>query len=150
MFQKATFDRLAALEAYHENILREFSELLNTVTLIRSESSSKLRTLQVEKVDAYTIDAMYMGTTVRFQLNITYQNNTAAGRVTCLHKYVTFEKVRFDVIGRFSFGPSGDTDLPPNSRGQIRTLANCADEIVMSFLDKAIESGPSVFAHIII
>ena len=102
--------------------------------------------MQVTQIDDYTIDALYLGTTVRFQLFLTYENGQSMGRVICLNKYQVQEKVFFDFLGAFTFNPAGATDLPPNDHGEVRTVSGNADNIVIEFLDQAIAHGPKEFA----
>jgi hypothetical protein len=89
---------------------------------------------------------LYLGTTVRFQLFFTYEKDNPIGRVVCLHKYLIFEKVHFNFLGEFTFDSLGQTNLPPEANGELRTLVRNADEIIITFLDKAIEFGPTEFA----
>lgn len=146
MFEESKFKRLALLEHYAPAIRKEFDELLNTRALIHSNNSKNLQSLQLEKIDDYVIDAVYLNVTVRFLLFVTYKESRAIGRVICLHKYGVLEKANFDILGEFTFDPAGQTDFPPLPNGEMRTLAGSADEIITAFLDQAIESGPDKFA----
>lgn len=146
MFEKNKVRRLSMLENYAPRIRSEFAELLNAKALIDRFSATKLRSLQVEAIDDHTIDVLYLGTTIRFQLFITYDDE-AIGRVICFHKYQLFEKVRFHFLGEFAFDPSGKTDLPLEDDGTHRTLSKNSDEIIIEFLDQAVEGGPPDFGE---
>lgn len=102
MFEVFKFKRLASVEQSAPAILQQFSELLNARTLIHSYNDKNFRFLQIDKIDNYTIDATYHGTTIRFRLFLTYRENSAIGRVVCLYQYRLFEEIRFELLGQFT------------------------------------------------
>ena len=147
MFEEPKFVRLALLEKYAPAIVAKFAELLNAPASSRFEARSRLSTLSVKAINDYAIEASYVGTTIHFQLSLTYSDkDKTIGRVVCLHKYMALEKVRFDILGNFTFDPAGSTDLPLDNDGETRTLANSHGDIVMHFLDEAIAAGAQEFA----
>jgi hypothetical protein len=147
MLPEANFNRLANLEQYAPGILKEFARLVDAPALLHGFYPTKLQTLQIKQVDAHNIDAFYFGINVRFQLVMSYGHaSRARGRVLCLYKYSVADKTHFDLLGEFTFSSTGDTDLPPVSDGSTRTMGGSADEIVLHYLDKAIESGPNALA----
>jgi hypothetical protein len=147
MIDEATYNRAAKLEIYSPTMLKEFSYLLRAREVVQQFSASKFRTLEVKQIDDYTIDACYLNTTVRFQLLLGYKDGNANGRVVCLNKYLVCDKPHYDILGEFNFDQSGRTDLGADERGNIRIMDGHADEIVVGWLNKAIEQGPQAFAQ---
>jgi hypothetical protein len=147
MYSESNYKRVMALELQAGMLHEEFAALMRAKQLLERYATNRFQTLEVKQFDAYTIDATYLNVTVRFQLLLNYKDGKANGRVVCLHKYRVFEKDYFDVLGEFNIDLNGCTDLSPSTDENMRRTAGNADEIVLEFLDKAIEQGPQAFAQ---
>jgi hypothetical protein len=76
------------------------------------------------------------------------EHNRPRARVVCLHKYAVADKNQYDILGEFSFDTDGLTDLPEHPDGGPRYIERSADEIVVAYLDQAIERCPSKFLQV--
>lgn len=144
MFGEEAYTRLASLERDVPALLTEFAYLLKAKDFIAQFNRNYFRSLEIDSVDQYNIEAKFLNTTVHFQLTFTFNSrNRGVGRVLCLNKYQLLNKTYFHKIGEFSFDASGNPyDLGETQNGSVRTIGNSADEIVIGFLVKAFETGP--------
>ncbi|MFC5480565.1 hypothetical protein [Massilia suwonensis] len=144
MFEESNYLRLAALDRQAAALRNHFAALLKVKDFIAQfYPTGTLTTMEITKVDDYNVEATYMNTTVRFQLLITYnKHDRATGRVVCLNKNATFEKVQYDYLGEFSVDTNGYTNLPEHPQRGARTISQNGDEIVIAYLDKAVKQGP--------
>jgi hypothetical protein len=147
MFSATHYKRAMLLEKGAVTLQRQFDGLTNAKTRLDPLGDGDFNSLEVTQVAPNIIDASYLNVTVRFRMLLTYKDDKPYGRVVCLHKYNLFGKDDYDVLGEFGFDRSGNTDLSPSTDGMIRTLSGNADEIVVEFLDKAIEQGPQALAQ---
>lgn len=142
MFNHVKFDQLAEIQVQAPTFLEAFKRLKEAQEFFQRPTSRKFRTLTIEQPDEYTIDVSYEHTSIRFQLLFVFESHRVAARVVCLHRYEVFEKVHWDILGDFTFNTVGQTSLPPTDRGEIRTIIDDADEIILAYLVRAVESGP--------
>lgn len=143
MFEEANYHRLVKLEQDAQPLKSEFAHLLKAKDFISQAKPQRLSTIELERIDDYTIDASFANTTVRFHLLLTYAKGRSCGRVECLRKCSLFGEVQYNKLGDFSFTTHGDTDLKMNHQGETLCMSFNPDTIVLTFLDRAIETGPA-------
>jgi hypothetical protein len=143
MFELANYNRLVALEQDEPQLKKEFAYLLEAKVFISQRKPQRLSSLQVERIDDYTIDVSYVNTTVRFHLLLAYSNGRSCGHVVCLRKCSLFWDAKYDNVGEFGFTLHGVTDLPINQEGETLHMSTHPDIIVMTFLDQAVAEGPA-------
>lgn len=148
MFEQANFRRLALLERQAPALFEQFAQFFRIKELISQRyPAGSLETLTATKVDDHTAEVTYLNTTVRFQLLITFnKHNRTTGRVVCLNKIAVNDEVHYDYLGEFGFEVDGTTTLPENPEFGLRTMRGNIDEVVIGYLDKAIEQGPNWLA----
>lgn len=147
MFDPLSPQRLSSIEAQTPDLLKLFACFFEVKNNLQQWFSGDFKTLEIIQVDACIADVKFANTTVRFQLLFSYNDqDRATGRVICSLKHSILDKEHLDYLGEFSFDAYGNTTLPPTARGP-RSLRNSVDEIVMSYLDKAVKQGPRWIAN---
>ena len=136
--------RFAMLEQAAPELRRAFEAL--TSAHMYFQGAGALRTLSVSDVlDNGSIEATFQGVRIKFELLLVFGSEGGArGRVVCIQCHCTYGQARQDVLGAFTFGEDGQTDLPPDAAGAYPNLHRHAPAIVLHFLDAALRANNTI------
>lgn len=106
------------------------------------QGSGRLRSISVSDVlDNGSIEATFQGVRVKFEPLLVFgTDRRPRTRVLCLHCHCTFGVAVQDRLGMFSYGEDGITDLDPDHDGNFPRIDEQAPEIVLHFLDAALQA----------
>lgn len=105
-----------------------------------------LRTISVSDVlDNGSIEATFQGVRIKFELLLIFgPDRSPRGRVIVMQCHCTYGNAVQDLLGSFTFGDDGVTDLDPDSEGNFPRIDAHAPAIVLRFLDAAIHANRSL------
>ena len=136
--------RFAMLEQAAPQLRSAFAAL--TSAHVYFQGAGGLRTLSVSDVlDNGSIEATFQGVRIKFEPLLVFgSEGSARGRVVCIQCHCTYGEARQDVLGSFTFGSDGQTDLPPDAAGAYPNLHRHAPAIVLHFLDAALRANNTI------
>lgn len=107
------------------------------------QHAGKLKTVSVSDVlDNGTIEATFQGVRIAFSFVPVFgANRSLRGRVIVLNYHGTFGHLVQEVLGSFTFGADGTTDLDPDPEGIFPQMQADAAGIVLRFLDAAFQAN---------
>jgi hypothetical protein len=92
------------------------------------------------------IEAVFMGVRIRFQMVLIFNDAfEPRGRVICTHCHQTYGPQMQTLLGGFTFDSEGMTDLENNVDGQPISLETNAQQIVLTFLERAFVSNRGMY-----
>ncbi len=110
------------------------------------QGTGALPTVSVSDVlDNGAIEATFQGVRIKFALLPVFgSDGSARGRVVCVQCHCTYGDAVEDVLGAFTFGDDGVTDLPPDADGAFPSLHLHGPAIVLHFLDAAFKANHTI------
>lgn len=126
-------------------------ELLNGFTALTRahrffQGAGRLKTVSVSDVlDNGTIEATFQGVRIAFALLPIFGANRAPrGRVIVMNCHCLYGTAAREVLGSFTFGVEGQTDLDPDQEGNFPQMLQHGAEIVLRFLDAAFSANKTL------
>ena len=103
------------------------------------QGSGELKTVSISDVlDNGCIEATFQGVHLNFvPLPVFGANRHPRGRVIVMHCHATYGKPAQELLGSFTYGEDGVTDLDPDDEGNHPHLREHAPEIILRFFDAA-------------
>ena len=104
------------------------------------QGSAGLRSISVSDTHSdESIEATFNGVQVKFKLMLIFgPDRKPRARIVCIHCHSTYGRPVQAMLGSFTFGPDGITDLEPDVEGNFPRIDADAPSIVLRFLDAAI------------
>lgn len=110
------------------------------------QGAGALRSISVSDVlDNGSIEATFQGVRIKFEpLLILGPDRGPRVRVLCMQCHCTYGEPVQDMLGSFSFGEDGVTDLEPDREGNFPRIDAHAPAIVLRFLEAAIHANKAI------
>ena len=110
------------------------------------QNAGKLKSVSVSDVlDNGSIEATFQGVRIAFSyLPVFGANRSPRGRVVVMNCHCTYGSAAQDLLGSFTFGADGTTDLDPDRDGVFPRMHDDAADIVLRFLDAAFLANKSI------
>ncbi len=136
--------RFAGMEAAAPQLHQAFNALTRAHAYF--QQAGGLRTMSVSDVlDNGSIEATFQGVRIKFELLPVFgSDRSARGRVVCIQCHCTYGQPAQELIGAFTFGEDGQTDLPPDAEGVFPNLHQHSPAIVLHFLDAAFRANDKI------
>ncbi len=144
MVEQARMERFKHMEAAAPGLYASFNSLTRAHVFFQGRGN--LRTLSVSDVlDNGSIEATFHGVRIKFEMLPVYGTDyRPRGRVVCMNCHCTYGHPVQDLLGSFSFGEDGVTDLEPDLDGNFPRIDTDAPAIVMRFLDAAFTANRTI------
>lgn len=103
------------------------------------QGAGRLKSVSVSDVlDNGTIEATFHGVRIAFAMVPVFGANRAPrGRVIVMNCHCVYGQPVQEVLGSFSYGADGQTDLDPDHEGRFPLMHKHGADIVMRYLDAA-------------
>ncbi|HEY0063630.1 MAG TPA: hypothetical protein VGC21_16050 [Telluria sp.] len=110
------------------------------------QGAGNLRSISVSDVlENGSIEATFQGVRIKFEPLLTLgPDRSPRMRVICMQCHCTYGHPVQQTLGSFSYGEDGVTDLEPDRDGVFPRIDNEAPDIVLHFLDAAIQANKSI------
>lgn len=110
------------------------------------QGRGELRSISVSDVlDNGSIEATFQGVRIKFEPLLMFgADRSARVRVVCMQCHCTYGTPAQDVLGAFSYGEDGVTDLEPDREGNFPRIDVHGPAIVLRFLEAAIYANRSL------
>ncbi len=129
--------KFRSVQEQSPKLVRGFAAL--TRAHVYFQGPGQLKTVSVSDVlDNGTIEATFQGVRIAFSYLPVFGNNRSPrGRVVVMNCHCVYGHAVQDLLGSFTFGADGTTDLDPDREGIFPQMQNDSADIVMRFLDAA-------------
>ena len=120
-------------------------QVFNTLTSAHAyfQGPGALKSISVS--DAFadgSIEAAFNGVRIRFEMRLTFDyQQMPRGKVVCAQCHGPCADGAQTLLGSFTFGVEGETDLEPGANGAVRRIGSSAPWIVLCYLDKAMDAN---------
>ncbi|SHH01441.1 hypothetical protein [Massilia sp. CF038] len=110
------------------------------------QGAAGLRSISVSDILSNgSIEATFQGVRIKFEaLLIQGTDRSPRMRVICMQCHCTYGKPVQEMLGSFSYGEDGVTDLDPDRDGMSPRIDSEAPDILLHFLDAAIQANKSI------
>ncbi|QYF93433.1 hypothetical protein KY495_22655 [Massilia sp. PAMC28688] len=110
------------------------------------QNAGDLKTVSVSDVlDNGSIEATFQGVRIAFVLvPVLGANRRPRGRVIVMHCHCVYGLPKQDLLGAFTYGEDGVTDLDPDSAEHWLHMQSDGASIVLRFLDAALVANKTV------
>ncbi len=110
------------------------------------QGAGELRSISVSDVlDNGSIEATFQGVHIKFELLLIFgPDRSPRGRVVVMQCHCTYGQPTQDLLGSFTFGDDGVTDLEPDSEGNFPRIDAQAPAIILRFLESAMTANKSI------
>jgi hypothetical protein len=145
MVSRHQLARFARIEQEGEDLRMRFRGLTSAHQYFHGPGALKFLSVS-DTMDDGAIEAVFMGIRIRFQMVLFFNDALEPrGRVICTHCHRLFGSLAHDNLGGFIFDSDGVTDLESCADGQRISLNANADQIVLTFLDRAFAANRNGF-----
>ena len=144
MFNEDLANKFRSVQEASPRLLDAFKALTRSHAYF--QNGGQLKTVSVSDVlDNGSIEATFQGVRIAFSyLPVFGSNRSPRGRVVVMNCHCTFGHPAQDVLGSFTFGADGTTDLDPDRDGAFPQMQADGAEIVLRFLDAAFLANKSM------
>lgn len=141
MIEREQTARFLRLEKAAPGLYSAFNSLTRTHAYFQGPGA--LRSISVSDVlDNGSIEATFQGVRIKFEPMLMFgADRSPRARVVCLQCHCTYGKPVQDVLGSFSYGEDGVTDLEPDREGNFPRIDVHGPAIVLRFLEAAIHAN---------
>lgn len=144
MFDTELAEKFRAMEEASQDLRNGFKSL--TQAHSHFQGAGRLKTISVsDLLDSDTIEATFQGVRIAFVMVPVFGSNRAPrGRVIVMNCHCTYGTPVQEVLGSFTFGADGLTDLDPDHEGNFPKMDEHCDGIVLRFLDAAFTANKTL------
>ncbi|MES2901237.1 MAG: hypothetical protein V4723_16015 [Pseudomonadota bacterium] len=144
MIEHARMERFKRMELAGPGLYSLFNTL--TKAHLYFQGRGALRSMSVSDVlDNGSIEATFQGVRIKFELLPVFgSDHSPRGRVVCMSCHCTYGTPVQELLGSFTFGLDGVTDLEADLEGNPTRIDSGAAAIVTFFLDAAFCANRSI------
>lgn len=105
-----------------------------------------LRSISVsDLLDNGSIEATFQGVRIKFEPVLIFgPDRSPRARVICMQCHCTYGHAAQDLLGSFTYGEDGVTDLEPDREGCFPRIDGHAPAIILRFLEAAIHANKAL------
>ncbi|NHZ37478.1 hypothetical protein [Massilia rubra] len=125
--------------------LREAFSALTTAHQV-FQGAGALRSISVsDQFDDDSIEATFNGVRIKFQMLLIFgADRRPRARAVCIHCHCTYGAPMQVLLGAFTFGSDGMTDLDPDVEGNFPRMDTDAPAIVLRYLEAAFAANKTL------